>query len=168
MWKQSGWQITINEIHRFLMNVKLHSSFISRASHLFISSLISEKNLHLMQLDPHAGSVRKWKYPYQSIHLENFITMTLYCPGIVFFNIQKMSQKYIGILISMKRFVPAHYWKMQFVHNIAACLKNRQVSIYQPLAFELKAFCLGTPVAFPQHVLLDFNKQIAQITQRQL
>ena len=115
-----------------------------------------------------AGLVRKWKYPYQSIHLENFITMTLYCPGIVFFNIQKMSQKYIGILISMKCFVPAHYWKMQFVHNIAACLKNRQVSNYQPLAFELKAFRLGTPVAFPQHVLLDFNKQIAQITQRQL
>ena len=54
MWKQSGWQITINEIHRFLMNVKLHSSFISRASHLFISSLISEKNLHLM----HGSSCR--------------------------------------------------------------------------------------------------------------
>ena len=168
MWKQSGWQITINEIHRFLMNVKLHSSFISRASHLFISSLISEKNLHLM----HGSSCRvsqKMEVPLSEHSLGKFHNyMTLYCPGIVFFNIQKMSQKYIGILISMKCFVPAHYWKMQFVHNIAACLKNRQVSIYQPLAFELKAFSLGTPVAFPQHVLLDFNKQIAQITQRQL
>ena len=78
-----------------------------------------------------------------------------------------MSQKYIGILISIKCFVPAHYCK-DARHNIVACLKNRQVSNYQSLAFELKAFCLGTPVAFPQHVLLDFNKQIAQITQRQL
>ena len=39
---------------------------------------------------------------------------------------------------------------------------HRQVSNYQPLAFELDAFYLGTPVAFPQHVLLDVNKQIAQ------
>ena len=44
MWKQSSWQIIINEIHRFPMNVKLHSSFILKVSHLFISSLISEKN----------------------------------------------------------------------------------------------------------------------------
>ena len=57
---------------------------------------------------------------------------------------------------------------MQFVDNTRACLKNRQVSYYQPLAFEVNGFCLGTPVAFPQHVLLDVNKQIAQITQRQL
>ena len=53
---------------------------------------------------------------------------------------------------------------MQFVDNTRACLKNRQVSYYQPLAFEVNGFCLGTPVAFPQHVLLDVNKQIAQIT----
>ena len=58
--------------------------------------------------------------------------------------------------------------RMQFVDNTRACLKNRQASNYQPLAFELNAFCLGTPVAFPQHVLLDVDKQIAQITQRQL
>ena len=149
------------------MSVKLHSSFISKVSHLFISSLISEKNLHLIQtvLDPQQGqSVRK--YPYQSILLENFITMTLYCPGIVFFNIKKKSQKYIDF---DKMFCTCSLLKrMQFVHNIAAYLKNRQVNNYQPLAFEMKAFCLGTPVAFPQHVLLDFNKQIAQITQRQL
>ena len=58
--------------------------------------------------------------------------------------------------------------RMEFVHNTGACLKNRQVSSYQPHVFELNAFCLGTPVAFPQHVLLDVNKQKAQITQRQL
>ena len=57
---------------------------------------------------------------------------------------------------------------MQFVDNTKACLKNRQVSHYRPLAFEVNAFCLGTLVAFPQHVLLDVDKQIAQITQRQL
>ena len=57
---------------------------------------------------------------------------------------------------------------MQFVDNTRACLKNRQASNYQPLAFELNAFCLGTPVAFPQHVLLDVDKQIAQSTRRQL
>ena len=57
---------------------------------------------------------------------------------------------------------------MQFVDNTKACLKNRQVSHYQPLAFEVNAFCLGTLVALPQHVLLDVDKQIAQITQRQL
>ena len=57
---------------------------------------------------------------------------------------------------------------MQFVDNTKACLKNRQVSHYQPLAFEVNAFSLGTLVALPQHVLLDVNKQIAQITQRQL
>ena len=57
---------------------------------------------------------------------------------------------------------------MQFVDNTKACLKNRQGSNYQPLAFELNAFHLGTPVAFPQHFLLDVNKGIAQITQRQL
>ena len=56
--------------------------------------------------------------------------------------------------------------RMEFVHNTGACLKNRQVSSYQPHVFELNAFCLGTPVAFPQHVLLDVNKQIAQIAQR--
>ena len=48
---------------------------------------------------------------------------------------------------------------MRFVDNTRACLKNRQVSNYQPLAFELNAFCLGTPVAFPQHVLLNVNKK---------
>ena len=37
---------------------------------------------------------------------------------------------------------------------------------YQPLAFELNAFCAGTPAAFPQYVLLDLSKQIAQIAQR--
>ena len=58
--------------------------------------------------------------------------------------------------------------RMQFVDNTKACLKNRQVSHYQPLAFEVNAFCLGTLVALPQHVLLDVDKQIAQITQRQL
>ena len=58
--------------------------------------------------------------------------------------------------------------RMQFVDNTRACLKNRQASNYQPLAFEVNAFCLGTPVAFPQCVLLDVDKQIAQITQRQL
>ena len=42
------------------------------------------------------------------------------------------------------------------------CPPHRQVSNYQPLAFELNAFGLGTPVAFPQHVLLDVNKQIAE------
>ena len=57
---------------------------------------------------------------------------------------------------------------MHFVDNTRTCLKNRQVSYYQPLAFEVNAFFLGTPVAFPQHVLLDVDKQIAQITQRQL
>ena len=39
---------------------------------------------------------------------------------------------------------------------------HRQVSNYQTLAFELNAFCLETPVAFPQYILLDVNKQIAQ------
>ena len=86
----------------------------------------------------------------------------------MFLDIQKKSQKKIGILILLKCFVPAQYKRMQFVDNTRACLKNRQVSYYQPLAFEVNAFCLGTPVAFPQHVLLDVNKQIAQITQRQL
>ena len=51
---------------------------------------------------------------------------------------------------------------MQFVDNTRACLKNRQVSNYQPLAFELKTFCLGTLVVFPQDVLLDVNKRITQ------
>ena len=48
---------------------------------------------------------------------------------------------------------------MQFVDNTRACLKKRQVSNYQPLAFVLNAFCIGTPVAFPQHVLLDVTKE---------
>ena len=48
---------------------------------------------------------------------------------------------------------------MQFVDNTRACLKNRQVSNYQPLAFELNAFCIGTPVAFPQCVLLGVTKE---------
>ena len=38
-----------------------------------------------------------------------------HCPGIVFLDIQKKSQKKIGILISLKCFVPAQYKKMQFV-----------------------------------------------------
>ena len=68
---------------------------------------------------------------------------------------KKSPKKKIGILISLKCFVPAQYKRMQFVDNTRACLKNRQVSYYQPLAFEVNGFCLGTPVAFPQHVLLD-------------
>ena len=73
----------------------------------------------------------------------------------MFLDIQKKSQKKIGILISLKCFVPAQYKRMQIVDNTRACLKNRQVSYYQPLAFEVNGFCRGTPVAFPQHVLLD-------------
>ena len=48
--------------------------------------------------------------------------------------------------------------RMQSVDNNKVWLKSRQVSNYQLLAFEVNFFCLGTPVAFPQDVLLDVNK----------
>ena len=38
-------------------------------------------------------SVRKWKYPHRGIHIKNVLTVTLYCPGIVFLNIKKKSKK---------------------------------------------------------------------------
>ena len=54
-----------------------------------------------------ARSFTKWKYHYYYIHIENVVTMTLHCPGIVFLDIQCV-QNNIGSLILVKMFVPAH------------------------------------------------------------
>ena len=63
-------------------------------------------------------SVRKWKYPHRGIHIKTVLTVTLYCPGIVFLNIKKKVQKKIGTLIMLKCFVPVFDTKrMQFVDN---------------------------------------------------
>ena len=43
---------------------------------------------------------------FKGIHIENIIPMTLCFPGIVFLDIKK-SPKNIGILISLKCFMPA-------------------------------------------------------------
>ena len=54
------------------------------------------------------GSVRKWIYPYlRAFTLKCHNYDILHCPGIVFLDIQKKSKKNIGILISLKCFVPA-------------------------------------------------------------
>ena len=99
-----------------------------------------------------------WKfYNYDIILSRNFVLQ--YSRNV---------QKSIGTLISLNVLYLVDIKWLQFVHNTKACLKNRQGINYQWLAFELNAFCLGTPVAFPQHILVDVNKQIAQITQRQI
>ena len=169
MWKQSSWQIIRNEIHRFPMNVKLHSSFILKVSHLFISSLISEKNnIWCRRFWILSRVSQKMELPLLEHSLGKFHNDDIVLSKNCFLQYSKNVPKIYWYIDFDKVLYLLIIEKMQFVHNIVACLKNRQVSNYQPLAFELKAFCLGTPVAFPQHVLLDFNKQIAQITQRQL
>ena len=87
--------ITINKIHRFPTKVKLLGSFILKVSHLFVASQICKKNLHLMYtgLDPQQGLSENGNTPTRAFHIENFITISLYCPGILFSNIQEMSKE---------------------------------------------------------------------------
>ena len=115
MWKQSGWQITINEIHRFLMNVKLHSSFISRASHLFISSLISEKNLHLM----HGSSCRvsqKMEVPLSEHSLGKFHNYDIVLSRNCFLQYSKN--------------VPKIYWYIDFDKMFCTCSLLKRCSLF--------------------------------------
>ena len=96
---------------------------------------------------------------FKGIHIENIIPMTLCFPGIVFLDIQKSPKKILVYWFHWNVLCLLNIKRMQFVDNTRAWLKNRQVSNYQPLAFELNAFCIGTPVAFPQHVLLGVTKE---------
>lgn len=71
----------------------------------------------------------------------------------MFFNIQKMSEKYENFHENNLNLL--HIKKIQTTDNTKVCLEKRQMSCYQPLAFELKVFRLGNPFAFPQHILKD-------------
>ena len=67
-------------------------------------------------------SVRKWKFPYlRAFTLKFHDYDILHCPGIVFLDIQKKSQKKIGILISLiitlsRNCVPLYLKKVQKKH----------------------------------------------------